>query len=218
VRKTVLFAALISIMTFSAAGAGKQKTVEIKDDIAGDSLYGWTMPIPRNWKSKSFNEPGVERLFLQKKNYMINSSVKIYGGDYTIPSVTIYIQEFNGTMEDFENLIKKGLEEHRSDNLIVSKFGLLNEGEFIVSGDVSINSIPARQVYLKRNYTRIIIVPDGSAEGKEKIIRDHEVHEIYLIKRGGAMMVFQALCEREFYDVNGPEFQSLLTSITFSDK
>ena len=217
VSKKILFAILISVMAFSVALAKKQKTVVIKDNIAADTAYGWTMPVPKNWKSKTFNEPNVERLFLQKKNYLVNSSVRSYGGDYTIPTVAVFIQEFEGTTDDFENLIIKSLEEHRSDNSIISKFGLLKDSEYVVSGDVSVNSTLTRQIYLKRVYKRVIIVPDGTSDGKEKIINDHEVHEIYLMKRGNALIVFQAFCEREFYDVNGPEFQSLLKSVEFSE-
>ena len=215
--RKVLFAVLIFTMVFSVAQAKKRKTAVVKDNIAADTTFGWTMAIPKNWKTKSFKEPSVERLFLQKKNYMVNSSVQSYGGDYTVPEVVVYIQEFEGTTTDLENLIKKSTEEHRSDNSIVSKLGLLKDSDFIISGDVSVNSMLVRQIYLKRKYTRIIIVPDGTVNGKEKIINDHEVHEIYLMKRGNDLIVFQAYCEREFYDVNGPEFQSLFKSIEFSE-
>ena len=214
-----IFLILLTLTFLASAGyAKKEKTVKIKDMLATDLKYGWKMPVPDNWKAKNQDEPNVERLFLEQKNYRVNPNISQYGGDYTIPRVIIYVQEFGGTVDDFENLIKKSLEEHRTDNEIISKMGLLQDGDYIVSADVTRDSSLVRQIYLKRNYKRLLYIPDsggGISGGREEYINDHEVHEVYLIKHGSYMLVFQAFFEREFYDSNAVEFQAMMKSLEF---
>lgn len=216
--KKTLFVFLSIVLVAVTAQGKKDKTARIKDNIATDLKYGWQINVPDNWKAKNLKEPSVERLFMEKRNYLVNPYVETYGGQYTIPRIMIYVQEFGGSERDFEALIKKSLVEHRSDNAIISRMGLLRDGEFIVSGEVLIDSLPAFQVYAKRNYKRVLVIPDrsGSGSATQEYINDHEVHEIYLIKKENLIYVFQAYCEREFYESNAEEFQSIVRSLQLS--
>jgi hypothetical protein len=92
--------------------------------------------------------------------------------------------------------------------------GLLRDGEFIISGEVLIDSFQALQIYAKRNYKRVLVIPDRSGLGDDRreYISDHEVHEIYVIKKENLIYVFQAYCEREFYESNAVEFQTMIQS------
>ncbi|MEE9555387.1 MAG: hypothetical protein V3W18_13955 [candidate division Zixibacteria bacterium] len=218
IRK-ILVVLLCLVMAVSIAHAKKEKTTTIKDNIAVDKKYGWELPVPKNWKAKSQKEPNVERLFMEKKNFMVNPFIQTYGGDYTIPRVLIFVQEFNGTVDDFQNLIMKSLEEHKTDNEIIKKLGLLQEGEYIISSDVLLESRPIKQIYLKRTYSRMLYITEGGGAmgGREEYINDNEVHEIYLIKLDNLIMVFQAYCEREFYEANSQEFESLIRSLKFPE-
>lgn len=210
--KRVLYLFLTIILVAAMAQAKKNKTAVVKDNIATDLKYGWQITVRDNWKAKNLKEPSVERLFMEKKNYLVNPYVDTYDGEYTIPRAMIYVQEFSGSVNDFEALIKNSLVEHRSDNAIISRMGLLRDSEFIISGEVIIDSFPALQVFAKRNYERLLVIPDrrGFRDAAEKYINDHEVHEIYLIKKGNLIYVFQAYCEREFYESNADEFQSMI--------
>lgn len=213
--RNIIFGALTIMLAAGSAEAKKEKTAQIKDKVATDLKYDWKLPIPDNWKAHSENEPSVERLFMQKKNYQVNPYIKQYGGDYTIPRVVIFVQQFAGTVDDFENLLKSSLDQHQSDNEIINRMDLLKDGEFIISGDVQVDSLPARQIYLKRNYIRLLFIPEGGGgvgEGRQEYVNDHEVHEVYLIKKGDLLYVFQAYCEREFFDANEVEFHSLIQS------
>lgn len=216
-KKAICVLLLISFVA-AVAQAKKNKTAEVKDNIATDLKYAWRITVPDNWKAKNLKEPSVERLFMEKRNYLVNPYVESYGGEYTIPRVMIYVQEFSGSEHDFEALIKNSLIEHRSDNAIISKMGLLRDAEFIISGEVLIDSFPALQVYAKRNYKRVLVIPDRSGLGDERreYISDHEVHEIYLIKKENLIYVFQAYCEREFYESNADEFQFMIRSFELS--
>jgi len=216
--KKTLYVFLSIVLVAAVAQAKKNKTARVKDNVATDLKYGWQIKVQDNWKAKNLKEPSVERLFMEKKNYLVNPYVETYNGEYTIPRAMIYVQEFSGSVEDFEALIKKSLVEHRSDNAIISRMGLLRDSEFIISGDVLIDSIPALQVYAKRNYERLLVIPDrrGFRDDTEKYIKDHEVHEIYLIKKENLIYVFQAYCEREFYESNADEFQSMIRSFEIS--
>lgn len=206
------------VLLASVAQAKKNKTASIEDNIATDLKYGWQIDVPDNWKAKNLKEPSVERLFMEKRNYLVNPYVETYGGQYTIPRIMIYVQEFSGSERDFEALLKKSLVEHRSDNAIISRIGLLRDGEFIISGEVLLDSLPALQVYAKRNYKRVLLIPDRSSFGndRQEYINDHEVHEIYIIKKDNLIYVFRAYCEREFYESNAAEFQSILRSFDLS--
>lgn len=213
-----LYVFLSIVLVAAVAQAEKNKTASIKDNVATDLKYGWRIKVPDNWKAKNLKEPSVERLFMEKRNYLVNPYIETYGGQYTIPRVMIYVQEFSGSERDFEALIKKSLVEHRSDNAIISRMGLLRDGEFIVSGEVLIDSLPAFQIYAKRNYKRVLVIPDRSSFGsdRQEYINDHEVHEIYIMKKENLIYVFRAYCEREFYESNAEEFQSIVRSLQLS--
>lgn len=216
-RRILIVAVLIG-MVVPSANAKKEKTASIEDGVAVDSKYGWEVQIPDNWKAKNIKEPSVERLFMEKKNYMVNPYVERYGGDYTVPRIIIFAQEFEGTPRDFETLLKKSFDEHRSDNDIINRMELLRDGEFIISGDVLIDSLPALQIFAKRNYQRILSIPEGGGglgTTREEYINDHEVHEIYAIKKDTVLYVIQAYCEREFYNSNAEEFQRVVRSFSF---
>lgn len=190
--------------------AKKKKTVEIKDNTITDLTYNWTMSFPDNWKAKSLKEPNCERVYLTKRNYSVNQYIQTYGGDYTIPTFSVFAQEFGGDVFAFEALMKRALDEHRSDNKLISKMGILKDCDFITSGNVIIDSCSARQIYVKRNYKRLLDV-----RGEPRYINDHEVHEIYLVKVENMIYVIQAYCEREFYEANHEEFLAFVESINF---
>jgi len=203
---------VIIVVVFMAVPvyAKKKKTVEIDDNTITDVAYGWTMKFPDNWKAKSFKEPNCERVYLTKRNYSVNQYIQTYGGDYTVPTFSIFAQEFDGEIYAFEALIKRALDEHRSENKLISNMGILKDCDFITSGNVIIDSTEARQIYIKRNYKRVLDI-----RGEPKYINDHEVHEIYLIKIDNMMYVVQAYCEREFYETNQAEFLALVASLNF---
>jgi len=222
VRKSFLGAVVILMMA-THVNAKKEKTITRQDTLVTDAKYGFSLVVNENWKVRDFKEPSVERVFLEKKNYSINREIQSFGGDYTIPTVLVYAQPFNGTIDDFEALIKKSLDEHFSDNEIVRKLGLLRDSDYIIANQVFIDSLPARQIFLKRNYKRLLSEDSFSRESSpekqaEKFINDHEVHELYLAKVGGNLVVLQAYCEREFYaKENKAEFGALINSIHFQE-
>jgi hypothetical protein len=205
-KKTILLALSVLLLA-SPAIAKKNKTITKTDSTVTDTKYGWNMNYTENWKVKDFKEPSIERLYMIKKNYSVNQNLRTYGGDYTIPTFTILIKEFDGTLEDFEAMLKRNLVEHRSDDKLINKLGLARDAEFIVSGEVMIDSTQARQIYVKRNYKRVLDV-----RGRIEYINDHEVHEIYLIKVDNLIYVIQGYCEREFFETNSEEFHRMLDS------
>ncbi len=206
--KRIMIVVVALMLTAPMAFAKKKKTVEIKNNLITDTTYGWTMNFQDNWKAKALKEPDVERVYLVKKNYSVNPNIQAYGGDYTIPSFSIFAQEFNGDVFAFEALLKRSLDEHKSENKIITKMKLLKDSDFITSGNVLIDSLEARQIYIKRNYKRVLEI-----RGSQKYINDHEVHEIYLVKKGSNIYVIHAYCEREFYETNAEEFHALIQSI-----
>jgi hypothetical protein len=218
-KRILAVLAMIALLA-SVAGAKKEKTITYKDGNLTDAKYGYTMTVGENWKVKSLNEPDVERAFIQKKNYSINRMIQAYGGDYTIPTINLYAMEFAGTPEDFENLLKTSIEEHSSDNEIIPKLRLLRDAEFVVSGFASIDSNDGRQIIIKRNYKRLLSNDPYGSESEqrqvEKVINDHEVHEIYVFKKDNILFVFHAFSEREFYSKeNKDEFEAMAASIKF---
>ena len=209
IRRLTIFIVVI-FMSVPAAYAKKKNTVEIKDNTITDVAYGWTMNFPDNWKAKSLKEPNCERVYLTKRNYSVNQYIQTYGGDYTIPTFSVFAQEFDGDVYAFEALLRRSLDEHRSENELISKMGLLKDCDFITSGNVVIDSAQARQIYIKRNYKRVLDV-----RGEPQYINDHEVHEIYLVKMDNMIYVIHAYCEREFYEANQEEFLAIVGSINF---
>jgi hypothetical protein len=219
--KRIIAAGILVLCLAQFALAKKEKTVEVKDTLITDAKYNYTMVVNKNWKVKGFTEPSIERVYLEKKNYSVNPEVKTYGGDYTIPTIVVFAQEFSGTPDDFISILQASLEEHRSDNSIVQKLGLLMDSEMVTSGEATIDSIKAKHVILKRNYKRLLAKDayGGStdpAQQPEKFINDHEVHELYIFKKDNTLFVFQAYSEREFYRAeNMEEFEGIASKISF---
>jgi len=206
IKRSILLAVAVLLLA-SPAFAKKNKTITKTDSTITDTKYGWNMNYTENWKVKDFKEPSMERLYMIKKNYSVNQNLRTYGGDYTIPTFTLFIKEFDGTIDDFEAMLKKNLVEHRSDDKLINKLGLARDSEFIVSGEVTIDSTVAKQIYVKRNYKRVLDV-----RGKIQYINDHEVHEIYLMKVNNLIYVIQGFCEREFFETNTLEFRAMIES------
>jgi hypothetical protein len=203
--------------------AKKEKTITYKDSTLTDTRYGYTMTVSNNWKVRAQTEPSIERAYLEKKNYSVNRMVQTYGGDYTIPTVMLFATDFNGTVDDFEALLVKSLEEHRTDNEIIGKLGLLLDSELITSLESRVDSITARQIILKRNYKRLLANDAYGSQSViqqvEKVINDHEVHELFAFKKGNTLYVFHAFCEREFYGKeNKAEFEAMVASIGFGSQ
>ncbi|UCC78291.1 MAG: hypothetical protein JSW64_08360 [Candidatus Zixiibacteriota bacterium] len=205
-----LIVSVVIILMAVPVYAKKKKTVEIKDNAITDLVNNWSMSFPDNWRAKSLKEPNCERVYLTKKNYSVNQYIQTYGGDYTIPTLSVFAQEFDGDVYAFEALLKRALDEHRSDNELISKMGILMDCDYITSGNVIVDSTRARQIYLKRNYKRVLDI-----RGETQYINDHEVHEIYLVKVDSMVYVIQAYCEREFYETNQEEFLAFVRSIDF---
>jgi hypothetical protein len=210
------------LLLFSSIGyAKKEKTITRQDSLVTDVKYNYSFVVNDNWKVKDSNEPSIERAYLEKKNYSVNREAKAFGGDYTVPTIVFFAQEFGGTAEDFEALLKKSLEEHSSDNEIVRKLGLMRDTDFITSSDIVIDSHPVRQIFMKRNYKRLLSSDSyntGSdpTQQTERFINDHEVHELFLIKKDNILIVMQAYCEREFYaKENKDEFEAISKSLKF---
>jgi hypothetical protein len=220
IRKSLL-AAITLMLLASQVMAKKEKTIAHQDTLSTDTQYGYSFKVNENWKVRDFKVPSVERAFLEKKNYSINREVQSFGGDYTIPTIVIFAQEFSGTLDDFEALLRKSLDEHQSDNEIIRKLGLLRDSDYIISNKTFIDSLPTRQILLKRNYKRLLsanpYTSDTQADRQtERYVNDHEVHEIYAIKKGDALIVLQAYCEREFYaKENKDEFGQIANSLDF---
>ena len=95
--KKIIAAGILVLCLVQFALAKKEKTIVVKDTLITDAKYNYSLVVSKNWKAKGFNEPSIERVFLEKKNYSVNPEVKTYGGDYTIPTIVIFAQEFNGT-------------------------------------------------------------------------------------------------------------------------
>jgi hypothetical protein len=217
-----LFAAVLILMALASPGiAKKEKTIVQQDTLVTDVKYGYSFSVNENWKVRDFKEPSIERAFLEKKNYSVNREAQAFGGDYTVPTILVYAQQFDGSLEDFEALLKKSLDEHQSDNEIIRKLNLLQTGEFVASNSARIDSLPARQIFLKRNYKRLLSTVRFGRETSgnqptEKYINDHEVHELYVTKKDNVLFVCQAYCEREFYArENRAEFQAMANSFRF---
>ena len=216
-RRILQFALLCLMLSPGAIWAKKEKTIVYADSVLTDQKYHFTMTVSKDWKVKSMDEPSIERAYLEKKNYSINQKIKAYGGDYTIPTVLIYAQDFNGTVEDFEALLKKSLEEHNSDNEIISKLGLLRDSDYVIGDDVKVGSHDSHHLLLKRNYHRILSTDPYDNDSKptknpDQYINDHEVHELYVFKQDSTLFVIQTYSEREFFQENKVDFDKLIAS------
>lgn len=107
--KKIIAAGILVLCLAQFALAKKEKTIVVTDTLITDAKYQFTFAVNKNWKVKGFNEPSIERVFLEKKNYSVNPEIKTYGGDYTIPTIIVFAQEFSGTADDFISLLQASL-------------------------------------------------------------------------------------------------------------
>lgn len=207
--------------------AKKEKTVTIKDSLLIDQKYGFSLALSKDWKAEINDEPSIRRVYLEKKIYSIDSRTKALGGEYTIPSVLIYAENFDGTVEDFEALLKQCIHDCKSDNNIISRLGLLTGGGFINSDNAILDTINVRHLLLQRNYYRRLsgqlmssahsrfekYTQEFSPHSSPYVtIHDYEVHELYIFKWGSTLFVIQTYSEREFFKENKVAFDNLLAT------
>lgn len=221
----ILIVYVLTILIALPAIAGKQKTAEFKDSILGDNKLNYTLEVPKNWKVKTFKEkpekPEILRAILLKKNYKINNEVKEFNGDFTIPEIQIYARLDEMTAEEFLETLKKDVQSHNSGDDIITQLNLILSGEFVGKEEIEIDSVPAIHTLFKRNYTRRLqgepYDPRYRQHGGLIIRYEHDVHEVYVCKHQGYLIVIQGFSEREFYPQNREEFAKIFSSLKFAN-
>lgn len=215
---------LVTALTMPAL-AKKQKTAVFKDNILNDQKLNFTLEVPRNWKVKTFKEkpeePAILRAILLKKNYKINKEVKELGGDFTIPEIQIYARLDEMTPVEFIEALKKDIKSHDSEDDIITKLNLILSGEFLGKEEIELDGMPVTHALFKRNYTRRLQGDPSDPQYRQYggiIIRsEHDVHEVFILKQQGYLVVIQGFSEREFYPQNREEFAKIFNSLKFID-
>ncbi len=213
----ILIVLLLSFLTSMASA--KQKSAEFKDGILTDSLFGYSLQIPKNWRVKTFDEPSLMRAMLIKKNYEVNREVKDLGGDFTIPEIRLFSRPDTISPAGFVEEIKRSVQSHKSEDRIVNQLELLLSGEHLSTQEMEIAGIKCLQAIFRRNYTRELQVdpfdPKYRQYGGLIARNEYDVHEIYVFRLGENLFVIQAFAEREFYPGNKDEFAKILGSLAF---
>ncbi len=208
IRRSIQIVIFCLLLTPGTLWAKKDKTVAITDTLFTDQKYHFSMNITKNWKVKRMEEPSIERAYLEKINfpirpkkterptdtrYVVKDRYGNYGANYTIPSVIIYAEDFDGTVEDFETLVKKGTVERQIDSKIIPKLDLSTGINFIRSGNVKFGSINARYLLLNRYYSS-------------------EELELYFFKQGGTLFVIKTFSDSKYFRENKVDFDNLLST------
>ncbi len=222
--KIILVLVLIAALNIPAL-AKKQKTAVFKDNVLSDQKLNFTLEVPKNWKVKTFKEEPEELSILRavflKKNYKINKEVKELGGDFTIPEIQIYARMDEMTPMEFLEILKKDIKSHNSEDDIITKLNLILSGEFLGKEEIELDGIPAIHALFKRKYTRRLQGDPSDPRYRQYgglIIRsEHDVHDVYILKRNDYLIVIQFFSEREFYPPNRDEFTKILSSLKFND-
>lgn len=223
--KYFLIAALIAMLVIPAA-AKKTKTATNENGVLTDQRIGYTMEVPDNWKVKTYKEsednPAVLRVLMSQKNYQINREVEELDGDYIIPEIQVYARQDTMSPEGFLEKLKNAVELRNSGDDIISQLGLVMEGEFVQSGEAELGGLPVIVAYFKRNWERHLQADPGDPRYRHTgglIVREtHDIHEVYILKHGGDLIVIQGLCEAEFYhNILMAEFGKIIGSLKFGD-
>lgn len=219
-RTILAFCLAISvILPIPAVLGGKQKTAEFKDGLLKDTLFGYSLRVPKNWRVKVFDEPSVLRAMLLKKNYEVNREVKDLGGDFTIPEVRLFSRPDTITATTFLDELKRSVLSHKSEDKIINQLELLLSGEFVTAQEVELAGNKCLQGIFRRNYTRELQTdpfdPKYRQYGGLIARNEYDVHEIYIFSKDGNLFVMQAFAEREFYPNNKDEFSTMLSSLNF---
>ncbi|MBD3233441.1 MAG: hypothetical protein GF315_06920 [candidate division Zixibacteria bacterium] len=217
--------ALLLLVSFGSAQAAK--TGEVKEDsIYIDNRLDFSVEFPEGWKLKRLkdkdDETNYQRLIATKKNFKVNQTIKRMGGEYTIPTVTIFADSTDLSIEEYSRWLIDQLYTVTSKSEIVLSTELLSDTDLLDSVMVHANKMDSKRLQFKHKYKRFLDTSgrdvNWQRDGGVKLIQDYNIIEVALYKHNDWLIMLYAVCEREFYQLNKMDFQTVFNSLRFIDE
>lgn len=212
---------LVFLMVLPAVSSAKKTGKIVDDSLYVDNLLGIQVTAAHGWKIKVFREKkkkrNIQRAVIVKKNFKINSLVRELHGDYTIPTVTIFADSTNMTIEQYGDMILDQLYKVNSDNEILLNTELLSETDFIDSITVKVNGLDSKRIQFKHRYKRFLDTSgrdvNWERNGGVQLMQDFNIIDLAIFKKGDWVILLYAVCEREFYQLNKRAIEYMLGSL-----
>ncbi|GEM_PF-5157832 len=220
-RKFLIPFMLVFLMVLPAVSSAKKTGKIVDDSLYVDNLLGIQVTAAHGWKIKVFREKkkkrNIQRAVIVKKNFKINSLVRELHGDYTIPTVTIFADSTNMTIEQYGDMILDQLYKVNSDNEILLNTELLSETDFIDSITVKVNGLDSKRIQFKHRYKRFLDTSgrdvNWERNGGVQLMQDFNIIDLAIFKKGDWVILLYAVCEREFYQLNKRAIEYMLGSL-----
>lgn len=206
------------ILISAVAFAKKEKVGTIEKGWYSDSRFGFSMPIPSEWKDAGVkNEPTPERIMFEWRKPRVPIKLKSNPGEALKPFVRIFADSTTLTAAAFFDSLNVGSTKDEFRDKIISKStffqrGLSNPPEIAGPTFEKIGGQNANRWQIRREYS-VQIQKDETTP--PQLIRDYRVGYVYIVPFEGWLLYIEMACENQFRDELEENFRNVASSITF---
>lgn len=197
--------------------AKKKKTGEVKKNVYADAKFSFQITALSNWKVKTQKEPSSLRVLMTQKNYKVSRTPGASRYTTAIPTILILADTTSLSLAEVETCLFQKCEKLKNRDDYMIKLDLISNSENLGSGDVMIDSLPARMYTLQQKYKKTVedIRESTSPMGNTVIIEDFLAGHVIFFKKENNIYMVQFSCEREFFYPTNQEFQRIIKSWKF---
>ena len=211
----IVYVTLTAISGSPLVAAKSGESVTVKDSICTDNLFGYSLQIPPEWKSKIGKGNSPDRVILQQKNARV--PVKLSGSPELAqrPTIMIFADSCNLSADSFFTYLRAETGKSALKDKILSKSVFFERGA-PSDADV-IDKLPTQVA--GRNGLRIRVRLEYTATAMARgtdtpsTVRDFRAGFVYVIPFDGWMMYIEEVGENQFLEALMEPFDSVIKSL-----
>lgn len=211
---------VVSFMLGSGAWAKKEKTGVLEKDLFSDTVYGYQLTVPYNWRLKTEKEPSLLRATLQKaklENLPAGGGQGYYDGTRFIPTVTVIADTTSLSLERFGELLLEAKGHLPNEKQYLMKMELLLQSTLESQQKVKVAGLDGIKYTLQKKYLKVVSDPRQRVYGtsKEVTVEESLLGYMVVFKNQNRVFIVQCVGERATFQFEDKEYQKLWESWKF---
>ena len=213
-KKLLLLVVALALLAPTADARRKTKKAgEITGNLFRDNVYGFELTIHENWRAKVGKEGENVRLFLTARNYGIPSDY-LDVKDYTkIPELIVWVDTSSMSAHTFIDSLTSANYKSGQKSNIHKEFAILTEQELIPMqrSRMEIAGESALMWKAQAKYKKEISTSVSATTGR--MVSRSFGGAIAAVKIGDFIVLFQVMCEWEYFEAVLKEAQPMIESL-----